>query len=99
MPGSEHLIGSSEPLPVRGAWRPDGVAGRGGDRRVLLLAAADGGGTARGRDGNHNQIHTQCRMEMVRLLTVCYHSSFIDTNIMTLMSLKFLQSSTYCILP
>lgn len=58
VPGSEHLIGFSESLPVRGAWRPNGVACGGSDRRALLLAAADGCGTARGRDGSHNQTHT-----------------------------------------
>ncbi len=59
MPGSEHPVGSSESLPVCGAWHPDGVACGGGDRRALLLAAADGCGIAGGGDGHHYQIHTQ----------------------------------------
>lgn len=57
--GSEHLIGSFESLPVCGAWRADSVASGRGDRGVLLLAAADGRGTAGRRDGSHNKIHTQ----------------------------------------
>lgn len=90
VPGSEHLIGSSESHPVCGAWPPDSVACSGGDWQNLLLASADGGDTAGGGDGHHYQIHTQCWMEMVRL---CYNP-MNDINILTVISLKLLQNFT-----
>lgn len=65
VPSSGRLSGSTKSLPVCSTWHHYSVACCGGEGRALLLAAADGRGTAGCRDGRYYQMHPQRRVEMV----------------------------------